>query len=50
MTMYALVQSIGTILFLQHYLIDIPVGVLVAMVTIWIVNQIYNKEAVIAQA
>ncbi|MCA9367281.1 phosphatase PAP2 family protein [Candidatus Kaiserbacteria bacterium] len=32
-------EAIGTILFLQHYVIDIPVGILVGFVSVWIVDR-----------
>ncbi|MBS3903295.1 MAG: phosphatase PAP2 family protein [Anaplasmataceae bacterium] len=35
-------SSIGTFFLAQHYVVDVPAGVLVAVVMIWIVNKLFN--------
>jgi len=43
--LYAMIESIGTMLFLQHYFIDILAGVLFAFVSIWIAGKLERAEA-----
>jgi len=42
--LYAVVESIGTMLFLQHYFIDIPVGFLFALLSIWVAGKLDRAE------
>ncbi len=41
---FALLSTFGAVLFAQHYFIDIPAGVLVGIISIWIVKLMGNKE------
>jgi len=40
----ALLQAIGTMLYLQHYLIDLPVGLIFGGVAIWVARQLAKRE------
>jgi membrane-associated phospholipid phosphatase len=40
---FALLSSFGTILFAQHYFIDIPAGIAVAVFSIWLVQRLVKK-------
>ena len=41
---FAVEETIGTLLFLQHYVIDLPVGFFVALLTLWVTKKLYVFE------
>jgi hypothetical protein len=41
---FGIFSSIGTFFLSQHYVVDLPAGILVALVAIWIVNRLFPAE------
>ena len=41
---FALFSSVGTVLFAQHYFVDVPAGILVSAFSIWIVRWMTRKQ------
>jgi len=44
---FAIFSSIGTFLLAQHYFVDLPAGILVAVVAIYIVRRLAARQAVV---
>lgn len=42
----AVLSSIGTFLFAQHYFVDVPAGILVALLSIWVASLLMRRQIV----